>query len=281
MQRITALVATLILASSCKSRRPPAECPAEARVDAGPRVRTIAEVPAMGPSGDRREIDVPLAWMHLLANPVPTGSAPSVVVGAEIPCGYRARWANAERVGGELRVRLRARWDRDDTAPPPAPAPCATPTPSVQIVSLSIVRLGSWRVTDASTRDGSAAPSVTLRVVADDASLAPPVARWFRRCEGDTDCEGGAVCARMGEGRACLPPLDPWRWSGRGCVDGATPRAVSRVSEPSRRWEACLADCDQGRCPAGLRCDPMGACVPAPIFRGDAGSTEEAARHRR
>lgn len=282
MRRITTLVAALALATSCKPKRPAPECPAEPRVaDAGARVRTIAAVPAMGPSSDRRDIDVPLRWMHLLANPAPTGSAPSVVVGAEVPCGYRAHWANAERVGDELRVRLRARWDRSDQGPPAVPAPCPTPTVSVQIVSLSIVRLGTYRVTDAVARDGGTAPSVTLRVVADDAALAAPAARWFRRCEADTDCEGGAVCAQAGAGRTCLPPVDPWRWSGRGCVDGATARAVSAVNDPSRRWDACLADCDQGRCPAGLRCDAIGACVPPPSPAPDAGLTEASPRHGR
>jgi hypothetical protein len=235
----------------------------------------------MGPSADRREVDVPLRWMHLLANPVPTGGGASVVVGAEIPCGYRPAWANAERVGDELRVRLRARWDREDRPPPAVPAPCATPTPAVQIVSLSVVRLGTWRVTDAVARDGGVTPAVTLRVVRDDGALAPPVARWFRGCVGDGDCEGGAVCARIGAGAACLPPTDPWRWSGRGCVDGATVRTVSAVSDPSRRWEACLADCDHGRCPDGMNCDPVGACVPAPMTTTDAGPREASTRHGR
>lgn len=221
----------------------------------------------MGPSADRREVDVPLRWVHLLANPVTTGSAASVVVGAEIPCGYRPHWANTEAVGDELRVRLRARWARDDVAPPASPVPCPTPTPSVQIVSLSVVRLGRWRVTDALSRDGGAAPSATLQVVPDDGSAAPPAARWFRPCQRDPDCEGGAVCARIGGGSACLPPMDPWRWSGRACVEGATAREVSRMEDPSHRWTACVADCDQGRCPAGMRCDPVGACVPAPTPR--------------
>lgn len=275
------LLVALALLGACKRHRAAPECPATPPADAGNRVRTIAEVPVMGPSADRREVDVPLRWMHLLANPVPTGGGASVVVGAEIPCGYRPAWANAERVGDELRVRLRARWDREDRPPPAVPAPCATPTPAVQIVSLSVVRLGTWRVTDAVARDGGVTPAVTLRVVRDDGALAPPVARWFRGCVGDGDCEGGAVCARIGAGAACLPPTDPWRWSGRGCVDGATVRTVSAVSDPSRRWEACLADCDHGRCPDGMNCDPVGACVPAPMTTTDAGPREASTRHGR
>ena len=89
------LLVALALLGACKRPRAAPECPATPPADAGNRVRTIAEVPVMGPSADRREVDVPLRWMHLLANPVPTGSAPSVVVGAEIPCGYRPAWANA------------------------------------------------------------------------------------------------------------------------------------------------------------------------------------------
>lgn len=284
--RTAALLAAALTLVACKRKPRAVECPVarDAEVDAGHRIRTIAEVPPMGASADRREVDVPLAWIHVLMDPMPTGGAPSVVVGADVPCGYRAYWANAERVGDEVRVRLRARWDRE-TPPPATPAPCPTPTPSVQLVSLSVMRLGTWRVTDAVPRPAGAppAPVATLHVVRDDSTLAAPAARWFRRCDHDADCEGGAVCARIGAGAACLPPLDPWTWAGRPCVDGATARSVRRVDAPTVAWSACVADCAQGRCPAGMRCDPIGACVPDgnPTPGGDVVSREGAVRHAR
>jgi hypothetical protein len=283
--RRNALLAA-VLAAACARKRPPAECPAPvAEADAGRRVRTIAEVPPLGTSGDRREVDVPIAWIHLRANPVATGSAPTAVVGANVPCGYRAHWANVARVRDTLQVRLRARWSRDDAPPPATPAPCATPTPTVQDVSLSIVRLGDYTVTDGSQRgpDDAPAPTATLHVVRDDGTLAPAATRWFRPCAHDVDCEGGARCARIGGGAACLPPLDPWQWAGRPCVDGATARPVSAVDAPEVRWTACVAACEGGRCPAGLRCDAIGACVPEATQGSDAGtvSREGAARHGR
>lgn len=284
--RTAALLSAALISVACGRKPKPVECPVDrdASVDAGHRVRTIAEVPAPGTSADRREVDVPLSWIHVLADPVPTGSAPSVVVGADIPCGYRAYWANAERAGDAMRVRLRARWDRD-TPPPATPAPCPTPTPSVQIVSLSVMRIGTWQITDAVPRaEGqSPAPVATLHVVRDDAALPPPAARWFRACARDNDCGGGSVCARIGSGTACLAPVDPWVWAGRPCVDGATARPVTRVDTPTVRWSACLADCTQGRCPAEMRCDPVGACVPDATQGVDGGavSREGTARHAR
>lgn len=283
--RRAALTAALVLAACGRKRAPPA-CPAprDAAVDAAGRVRTIAEVPPPGRSADGREVDVPIAWIHLLAEPAPTGSAPAAVVGAEVPCGYRAHWANATRAGDEVRLRLRARW-QGDGAPPATPAPCPTPTPSVQIVSLSVLRLGAWRVTDATPRAEGAppAPSVTLHVVRDDASLPPPIARWYRACAREADCGGGSVCARVGEGAMCLPPLDPWTWSGRPCVDGTTARPVTRVDAPTVRWSACIANCVDGGCPAPLRCDPRGACIHALTQGPDAGavSVEGPVRHDR
>ena len=143
-------------ARGCRAARPtgaaatpPVAAPASG--DGGTRImRTLAEIPPLGPSADGREVDVPIAWAYLLSEPSPTGSAPYAVVGATLPCGFAPAWTISTRApatgpegGGTVRLRMRARW-QGPGEPSPAARTCASPPTAVQLVSLSVLRLGAW-----------------------------------------------------------------------------------------------------------------------------------------
>lgn len=264
-------------ARGCRAARPtgaaatpPVAAPASG--DGGTRImRTLAEIPPLGPSADGREVDVPIAWAYLLSEPSPTGSAPYAVVGATLPCGFAPAWTISTRApatgpegGGTVRLRMRARW-QGPGEPSPAARTCASPPTAVQLVSLSVLRLGAWRVVDeiAHGPTDPALPEVVQHVVADDATLRPAAERWTRPCAADADCPGG-VCAAVGGGRLCAPRTDPWRANGQACPGGT--RAVSLrhgEGDAARTWEGCVAACgDGGACPGALRCDPVGVCLP-------------------
>jgi hypothetical protein len=124
---------------------------------------------------------------------------------------------------------VRARWAGYGSPPAEDPAPC-TEQDTVQLVSLSVLRLGTWRITDVTAHNADAGRGVSViqRVLADDASLAPPVARWSRRCSVDADCEGaGGECAEVAGQRVCAPPLDPWLSIHQPCAAGTENENVS------------------------------------------------------
>jgi len=242
--------------------------------DSGTRaIRSIAEVPPLGPSADGNEVDVPLSWVFALSDPAPTGSAPYVVAGGTMPCGFEPAWTISTRVpatagGGEVQLRMRARRRAAGAAGTTAAADggCTTTTFGVSLVSLSILRLGEWRVVDA-VPHGPADPvlvPIVQRVVPDDAALRPAAERWTRACVADAECPGG-VCASVGAGRVCVPPRDPWLHNHQACPGGTRSVEVSHTAPgaTARQWQACVAACGEaGRCPGALRCDPLGVCVP-------------------
>ena len=104
--RARALLAFALL-SQCKPPRAPPPS-AAARPDAGQRI-AVTEAAPLGPSADRREVDVPLAWIYLLTDPAPTGRTPYAVVGARLPCGYEPLYLTSEKDGARIKVRFRAR----------------------------------------------------------------------------------------------------------------------------------------------------------------------------
>lgn len=260
-------LALAALLAACPRARPRAHDAAVAPVDAE-RVPAIAEIPPPGPSADGAELDVPLRWIHLLAEPAPTGSTPYAVVGATVPCGFVPRYTVSERVEGEVHLRMRAQ-RRDGGA-----AGCVGGTPVVELVSLSQLRLGAWRVRDATAHGPQDPPSPegpVLHVVPDDATIAPPAERWTRACDTGADCAGGGVCARVGSGSICLAPMDPWLHLGRPCPEGTRSVEATAVDRGGPApWRACVAACTSGQCPGRLRCDPSGICLPP--SRVDAGT---------
>ncbi len=258
-----ALFATALLLGACS--RGPRHAPAtawDAGGDGGLRIRTIAEVPPLGPTPDGNEVDVPLAWIHLIADPVPTGTAPSAAVGARLPCGFEPLFAASERGDREVRLRLRAR------RIPGRSGTCTDRPSTVQLVSLGVLRLGDWQVLDASAHaptDDPAPSRVTQRVVADDTTLAPTLARWTRPCALERDCSAGGVCARIADVGVCVPPVDPWLGADRHCPGGTHTVDVSRATVT---WRVCLGACEpQHPCPDEYSCTPSGVCLPA----GDGG----------
>ncbi|MDO9018200.1 MAG: hypothetical protein Q8S73_14740 [Deltaproteobacteria bacterium] len=249
-----------VVLSGCPRSRPPPVDAAVARPDAE-RVPAVAEIPPPGPSADGQEVDVPLRWIHLLAEPAPTGSTPYAVVGATVPCGFVPRYTVSERAEREIRLRMRAQRGGPDGSA------CVAGRAVVELVSLSLLRLGDWRVVDAVAHGEGDVPAPTprvLHVVADDTTLAPAAERWTRPCSATADCAAGGVCARAASGTLCLPPMDPWLHLGRPCPEGTRSVAVAPVdAAEGAPWRACVAACDGGgRCPGALRCDPSGICLP-------------------
>jgi hypothetical protein len=259
-----------VVLAGCPRARAPAVDAGAPRADAE-RVPAVAEIPPLGPSADGSEIDVPLRWIHLLAEPAPTGSAPYAVVGAKVPCGFVPRYTVSERGDGEVRLRMRAQRRAVDGGP------CEGDTQVVELVSLSQLRLGAWRVVDAVPGPGPTLPPRVQHVVPDDRALAPAAERWTRLCASTADCIGGGLCARVGAGSICLPPSDPWLALGRPCPEGLRSTAAMAV-DPTEAppWRACVAACDGGaHCNGALRCDPAGICLPISRVGGgtsDAGS---------
>lgn len=230
--------------------------------DGGRRIAMISEVPPVGPSADRREVDVPLRSIYLLTQPAPTGSAPHAIVTARLPCGYTPTVALSRQSEGGVLVRLRARWVGEGE-PPPSPQDCPTAADTVKLVSLSILRVGAWPVRDEADHPEGvpAPPAVTQEVVADGPSLAPAITRWTRPCAADPDCPGGR-CVAVGSGRVCAAEADPWRAFRQPCPPGARP---TLVAHRDRTWEACLGACVAGACPSPLVClADRGVCVAPP-----------------
>ena len=145
---------------------------------------------------------------------------------------------------------------------------CEGGTSVVELVSLSLIRLGTWRVVDAVAHGEHDVPPPTprvLHVVPDDATLAPAAERWTRACQATADCAGGGLCARVGAGSICLPPMDPWLHLGRPCPEGTrSVEATPASSGEGAPWRACVAACDRaGHCAGRLQCDASGICLPS------------------
>ena len=250
------------------------------RASNGDRLRAPEAIPPPGVPGPYgREVDVPLAWAFLPETPVPTGSAPNVLVAAELPCDYRPLYANVTPPADRLGVRLRARYA--GTATPDPSRPCARPNLALHFVSLQRLRLGSFVLSDATPLLpgwGHSMRAISLRVVPDDAALPSAQARQSRRCSpgDDASCTGGGVCAAIpgiaGRG-VCVPPLDPYLRLGRPCPDGSSaidvvhdaPFDVSAAPPPGV-IHACLPSCAADRpCGTGTACESVGGtrvCLP-------------------
>ncbi len=243
--------------------------------------QVLARVGAASPSG--REIDAPLAWLFLPQAPVTTGSVPDVIAAAQLPCGFRAMYGTVDRVGDELRVRVRARFNGANV-PTDRVTPCPSEPPSIQFVSLNRIRLGEYRVIDAAAHPAGAVPApaaVTLTVIPDDANAPIASSRWVRPCttgDDSTCARAGGVCGGVSEtaGRGvCVPPLDPFLAVSRPCpeqtqevtLDHPGPYAAP-VAPAHNALRACLPACNErGECPAQLQCvrragGAAGACVP-------------------
>jgi hypothetical protein len=259
-----ALFTTLTGSGGCRPK-PTRAAPADASTDGGTIVR-VTEAAPMGPSADRREIDVPLTWIHLLSDPAPTGTTPYAVVGARFPCGYGPLYGTSERVGGRVRIRLRGQWSAPGPVPDVIP-PCADRPVRSFLVSEGILRLGAWEVVDAVPHGPGDDPQPVTRVqrvVPDDAQLPAPAVRWTRRCAADADCAAGGVCAAVESASVCLPAVDPWLSEHGPCPGGTLATDVQYATDAgARTWRACVASCQQGHCPAGLACSPRGLCLPS------------------
>jgi hypothetical protein len=180
--RARALLAFALL-SQCKPPRAPPQGPP--RPDAGTRI-AVTEAAPLGPSADRREVDVPLDWIYLLTDPAPTGRTPYAVVGARVPCGYEALYLTSEKDGSRVKIRFRARWSA--ATPVPVTPPTCERVAKAWLVSEGILRLGDWEVVDMVPHGASDPPAPTTRVqhvVPEDANLAPLAARWVRGCAAD------------------------------------------------------------------------------------------------
>jgi hypothetical protein len=238
------------------------------------------------PSISGLEYDVPVAWLFLTEDPAPTGAAPDVIVGAELPCGYRPVYGTVSPPVNPLRVRLRARF-AGPGRPDPAAVPCPTRNVAVQYISLQRLRLGTFTVSDATPHPASepTVPSVTLRVVEDDPRLPSRQARRLRRCTpgDDATCTAGGACGGI-PGHAglgvCVPPFDPYLVIGRLCPGpaagapmGSTEVALehpgpyaARATPPAGALHACLPACDAAHpCDVGMQCLAVGersVCAP-------------------
>lgn len=227
-------------------------------------------VPPPGmPSVDELEIDAPLAWLFLREEPAPTGSAPEVIVGAELPCGYRAVYATVSPPVDPLRVRLRARFVEQGHG---GGRQCSRRPVAVQFVSLQKLRLGTFTVTDATAHGlhDPPVPSVVLHVIADDERTPPRQVRQVRRCipGQDASCTAGGVCGAI-PGRTdvgvCVPPLDPYLVVGRPCPGPSawTPFGTVAVTLTHRGSFATAAVPSDGLVRACLpACDDAHPCAP-------------------
>ncbi len=265
--RVIVSAALFAMLSGCDGCRPrvthSANAP-DASADGGTIVR-VTEAAPLGPSADKREIDIPIAWIHLLSEPAPTGTTPYAIVGARFPCGYGPLYGTSERASGRVRIRLRGQWTGAGPVPDVIP-PCGDRPIRAFLVSEGILRLGNWEVVDAVPHGPNDDPPPVTRVqhvVPDDAQLAPAAARWTRRCATDADCTSGGVCATVESAKVCLPAVDPWLSERGPCPGGTLATDVSYGDDAGvRSWRACVASCQQGACPAGLSCSPRGLCLP-------------------
>lgn len=270
------LLALLVLGPvlGCKKKPPHTTV---AVVDSGPRFSVPSVLPAVG-TRSAREFDVPLAWLYLVEEPVPTGSAPDVIVGAEVPCGFVPLLGTVSPPETPLRVRLRVRFA--GPGEPDATIPCPT-RPGIAVpISLQRLRRASFTVTDEMPHGAGdpPMPSVSLHVIEDNERTPAPMLRRVRPCNPDDDasCTGGGACGgvpgRPGVG-VCAPPLDPYLSIGRSCPAGsaeirlerARPFGV-RAAPPPGEFRACLPSCDPAHpCTAPLSCLQVGGhgvCAP-------------------
>jgi hypothetical protein len=223
-----------------------------------------------------RELDVPLSWLFVSEDPAPTGSAPNAIVGATLPCGYRAVYGTVSSPDASpLRVRVHALFDG---AGDPHDARCRSLPLSVQMVSLQRLRLADFTVTDASPHAAGdpPVPTAALHVVADDNATPAAMRRRFRRCTpgDDSTCTAGGVCATP-SGRnvgVCVPPYDPYLAVEHPCPEGRAEAVLGHapMSGPAVPADgaihACLAGCDDTHpCDAAFECVPIGThavCLP-------------------
>ncbi len=261
-----ALVTGLVFVFGCSHPRAAPPSADDTLGEGGVRIRMVAEVPPVGDTAQGRELDLPLQWMYLIADPVATGSAPNVAVGAAVPCGYEPYYAASARHYGEVTVRIRARRVPADAME----AGCVAPRITVHLVSLGVLRVGDWNVVDAVPRGRGEppAPTVTVHVVPDDpAHLPPALATWTRPCAADRDCVGGGVCAHITSAGLCLAPVDPWLPQGLPCPLGTIPTTVTQGPGLSGTRQACVGSCDASHsCPPRYGCGDAGVCLPAAIL---------------
>lgn len=269
--RLLPIVLGALITGACHGRRP--AVPEDTGVDPSFHIPLVR--PPGTSSGDGREIDVPLAWVFVTDDPAPTGTAPNVIVGAELPCGYRPVYGTVSPPESPLRVRVHALFQGPGA---PSAAQCATRPVSVELISLQRLRLNAYTVTDATPHGASdpPVPTVAMRVVADDANTPPPMVRQIRRCtpNDDASCSAGGICAAV-TGRAsgvCVPPIDPYLVVGHPCPEGRsdatlTHAAIAGPAVPSDGVvHACLATCDTAHpCHPSLECvvnGTHGVCLP-------------------
>jgi hypothetical protein len=259
-----------LLANGCRSRT---RAPDDTGIDPNFRIPVVHPPGTTIPGG--REIDVPLSWIYVSDDPSPTGSAPNAIVGAQLPCGFHAVYGTVTPPESPLRVRIHASFDGPGE---PASAECPERPVSVQIVSLQRLRLGAFTVTDASPHAASdpPVPTVSMRVVPDDATTPSAMMRQVRRCEPghDASCTAGGVCASVA-GRAagvCVPPIDPYLVSRRSCPDARADVALEHAAMTAPATphgpgvRACLPSCDDTHpCDASFECvlvDAHRVCLP-------------------
>jgi len=223
------------------------------------------------------ELDAHIGWFYLPEDSVPTASAPRVLVGARLPCGYEPSFGTIDNTGRALRVLLHARY-RGTGRPDPS-AQCPERTPFVDFISLSQVRLGTYPIVDVADPVGG--PHATLHVVEDNAQTPTPAARAVRACTAgdDATCTAGGVCGTLATDAAthsvCVPPLDAYLLVGRPCPAGrrevALDHAGAFAAQPAPApgpgaLRACLPSCDETHpCDPALECVPGsagGVCVP-------------------
>ncbi len=252
--------------AGCPRRDPPPAQPLDAGSDAGGhRFRFIAEVPPEGPSPDRREIDLAVDWIFLVADPMPTGTAPYAFVHALVPCGYEPYFSASTRSEPDVNVRVRARW-AGPGEPPLHPAVC--PRGTTQLVSLGVLRTGDWTVRDRSAPDGSASAVPRVQHVLPDVGMAPKPERMTRACDTTADCVAGGVCVALGPARTCVAEDDPWLSRREPCIAGMIPTEVTLAGRAP--WRVCMVACgDAGACPGRLQCGAQGVCLP-PVAVGGA-----------
>jgi hypothetical protein len=263
---------TASLASGCRKPEPiRREHKRDPSVD--PRLHFPASITDPRALQSDRERDVPIAWLFLPEDPVPTGGAPNVVAAVELPCGFRPAYGTVSPAGvSPLAVRLHALYAGPGS---PSDAHCDRHMRAIQYISLQRLRLGDFVVTDAAPRTTSdpPAPSVTLHVVQDNESTPPVAVRRSRACHvgDDASCTAGGVCAQVPghTNGVCVPPIDPYLDMGRPCEDGSLEITLSHpgphttsVAPAPGALRACLRACDpQGHCPSSLEC-ANGVCVP-------------------
>ena len=266
------LSALLVVANGCRSHRGP-QVPQDTGVD--PNFRIPEVHPPGTPSQNGTELDVPLSWLFVSESPAITGSAPNVVVGGVMPCGFRAVFGTVSPPAAALHVRIHAVYAGQGD---PRAEHCETQPAFVQIVSLQRLRLGEYAVSDALPARGDAGvlPSAALRVVADDSNAPSPMARRVRRCVAgdDSTCTGGGVCATIPDHDVgvCVPPIDPYLFISRPCPDGRVDVTLAHAPMtmgPAPREgsiRACLPPCDDAHsCDAGFECIASGeqrVCIP-------------------